>query len=101
MKNSEVKALELLTPITKKWTDFHLLVISTLIKVYETKQDEEAKNMVKLYRASFIEEGNYYVSYMKWAVKMIKKRRVADQSVSPRMTCGEWNFDYFVCPEFN
>ena len=87
LSTADVKALELQLPLLKKWTDFHFLVLASLMKTYNESDGEQAAAMYKIYKSDYIQAGNLYVGYMEWALAKIRRSRIENNSIPPSLTC--------------
>ena len=93
LPKSEIKALELQLPILKKWSDFHFLVLAALIKTLKQDKGTEAATLYENYKSDFVQDGNYNVAYMEWALEKIRKARIDNNNIPEAPTCDNYEDD--------
>lgn len=97
MSVADIRILEMQLPLLRTWAVFHLQVLAVLLLTYEKVNKEKGgaynAKMYDNYKVYMSDNGNVYISYIEWAMRRIRKARIADNKRDPSPFCTGYTDD--------
>uniref|UniRef100_A0A7M5WL93 Uncharacterized protein n=1 Tax=Clytia hemisphaerica TaxID=252671 RepID=A0A7M5WL93_9CNID len=102
MSVEDIKFLETQLPVTRTWAVFHLQIIAVLLRTLEKmKKDPKRahkkkyyRNQYTLYKDKLRTNGQFYMGYMEWALKKIRKARIVENQFDEEPQCTKFEDEF-------